>query len=140
MKQTMQFVLSLIIGAMIGFVGASATISVMLTSLAYFLSATIAFILLIAIGDLPSFARTFLLFFCIIGYLLALLNGIPLKLGGKQSLLCAIAFYLENNRPKTEEIFHTVCLQKEKYLMQGEVLISIALMASMLADKTILQS
>ena len=51
-------------------------------ALANLLSATIALIPIFCIHGMPSSVITFLVIFSIIGYFLALTNGIPLKLGG----------------------------------------------------------
>ena len=59
-------------------------------------------------------------------------------MSSKQRILCAIALYLEKDAPKAKEIYETVCNQKDKYLMQGEVNMDIALMKSFLTAGNVL--
>lgn len=54
-------------------------------------------------------------------------------MSSKQRILCALALYREKDYTKAKEIYTTVCQQKEKYLMQGEVLSDIAQMKAILA-------
>lgn len=53
-------------------------------------------------------------------------------MSSKQRILCALALYREKDAAKAKEIYETVCLRKDKYLMQGEVDSDIALMKSIL--------
>lgn len=53
-------------------------------------------------------------------------------MSSKQRILCAIALYMEEDRVKAEKIYKKLALQQEKLLMQGEVKMDLALMASIL--------
>lgn len=59
-------------------------------------------------------------------------------MSSKQRLLCALALYREKDATKAKEIYETVCQRKDKYLMQGEVIMDIALMQSMLNSENAL--
>lgn len=65
-------------------------------------------------------------------------NQFKKVMSGKQVLLCALALYKENDKAKAKEIYETLCRQSDKYLMQGEVQMSIALMQSMLTTENVL--
>ena len=60
-------------------------------------------------------------------------------MSSKQRLLCALALYREKDAAKAKEIYETVCRRKDKYLMQGEVKMDMALMQSMLTTENVLQ-
>ncbi|MBQ4162857.1 MAG: hypothetical protein IJD84_08280 [Parabacteroides sp.] len=53
-------------------------------------------------------------------------------MSSKQRILCAIALYMEEDRVKAEKIYKKLALQQDKLLMQGEVKMDLALMASIL--------
>jgi len=53
-------------------------------------------------------------------------------MSSKQRILCAIALYMEEDRVKAEKIYKKLALQQEKLLMQGEVKMDLALVASIL--------
>lgn len=66
------------------------------------------------------------------------INQYKKVMSGKQVLLCALALYKENDKAKAKEIYETLCRQKDKYLMLGEVQMSIAFMQSMLTAEEVL--
>lgn len=66
------------------------------------------------------------------------INQYKKVMSGKQVLLCALALYKENDKTKAKDIYETLCLQSDKYLMQGEVQMSIAFMQSMLTAEGVL--
>lgn len=66
------------------------------------------------------------------------INQYKKVMSGKQVLLCALALYKENDKAKAKEIYEALCRQSDKYLMQGEVQMSIALMQSMLTAENVL--
>ena len=53
----------------------------------------------------------------------------------KQRQLFALALYQEHDREKAETIYRSVVNLREKYLMQGEVNMDIALMEVLLAQE-----
>ncbi|MDO4755868.1 MAG: hypothetical protein Q4A54_05960, partial [Parabacteroides sp.] len=58
-------------------------------------------------------------------------------MSSKQRTLCAIALYLENDPAKALTIYEKTALQQEKQLMQGEVKMDLALMATLLKQERI---
>ena len=66
------------------------------------------------------------------------INQYKKVMSGKQVLLFALAFYKENDKAKAKEIYETLCQQRDKYLMQGEVQMNIAFMQSMLTAEDVL--
>ena len=56
----------------------------------------------------------------------------------KQRLLCALALYREKDAVKAKDIYESVSLRKDNYLMQGEVKMDIAMMQSMLNNEEVL--
>ncbi|WP_300702435.1 site-2 protease family protein [Bacteroides sp.] len=68
----------------------------------------------------------------------AYINQYKKVMSGKQVLLCALALYKEDDKAKAKEIYETLCRQSDKYLMQGEVQMSIAFMQSMLTAENVL--
>lgn len=59
-------------------------------------------------------------------------------MSSKQRLLCALALYRDKDAAKAKEIYETVCHQKDKYLMQGEVIMDIDFMKSILNAENVL--
>ena len=66
------------------------------------------------------------------------INQYKKVMSSKQALLCALALYRENDKAKAKEIYETLCQQSNKYLMQGEVQMSIAFMQSILTAEDVL--
>lgn len=66
------------------------------------------------------------------------INQYKKVMSGKQVLLCALALYKENDKAKAKNIYETLCRQSDKYLMQGEVRMSIAFMQSILMADDVL--
>lgn len=66
------------------------------------------------------------------------INQYKKVMSGKQALLCALALYKENDKDKAKEIYETLCRESDKYLMQGEVKMSIALIQSTLITEKVL--
>ncbi len=54
-------------------------------------------------------------------------------MSSKQRILCAMAFYLENDRDKAADIYSSLEASKDKYLLQGEVRSDLAIMKDMLS-------
>lgn len=54
-------------------------------------------------------------------------------MSSKQRILCAIAYYLENNRDKAADIYNSLEASKDKYLLQGEVGSDLAIMKDILS-------
>lgn len=59
-------------------------------------------------------------------------------MSSKQRLLCALSLYQEQDAAKAKEIYEKVCLRRDKYLMQGEVNMDIALMEAILTTENAL--
>lgn len=59
-------------------------------------------------------------------------------MSSKQRLLCALALYRDKDAAKAKEIYETLCCQKDKYLMQGEVIMDINFMKSILNAENVL--
>ncbi len=53
----------------------------------------------------------------------------------KKRLLCAIALYMNNNEKEAFDIYNSVKEKQDKYLMQGEANMDIALMQEILSNK-----
>ena len=53
-------------------------------------------------------------------------------MSSKERLLCAIAFYLDNDEAKARDIYTNLLSRKDEYLLQGEVKSDLALMEDML--------
>lgn len=56
-------------------------------------------------------------------------------MSGKQRLLCAINYYIDNDQKTAQKIYDDVYNHRNNYLMQGEVAMDIALMQEFLSDK-----
>ena len=56
-------------------------------------------------------------------------------MSNKLRLLCATAFYIESNTEKAHLLQEQIITNRNKYLMQGEVLMDIDLIEEILSDK-----
>ncbi|MDE6552762.1 MAG: hypothetical protein K2K98_07375 [Muribaculaceae bacterium] len=56
-------------------------------------------------------------------------------MSSKERLLCAMALYIDNDRQKAEEIYSNLKSRQDEYLLQGEVLSDLSLIADMLEAK-----
>lgn len=54
-------------------------------------------------------------------------------MSSKQRILCAVAYYLENDKAKAMQIYEALQQQQQRYLMQGEVKSDLALMKAFVA-------
>lgn len=60
------------------------------------------------------------------------LNTYRKVMSSKERIMCAIALFLENDRPKATSIYHNLLKRESQYLLQGEVKSDLALMKAML--------
>jgi hypothetical protein len=56
-------------------------------------------------------------------------------MSGKLRLLCAIAFYIEKETQKAQRLQEQIHANRNKYLMQGEVIMDIDLIDEILSNK-----
>ena len=58
-----------------------------------------------------------------------------MTMSGKLRLLCAIAYYIEKNTQKAQLLQEQIQANRNKYLMQGEVVMDIDLIDEILSNK-----